>query len=231
MKKKIKDLTVADFPGIDSEKFQEWKNAVEDANKNTIYALIGLLILNIILFFTTGSLILGGLLLALVFYFIYSRPRRLEKELGINRVAIRKALNSQTAIIQDKEVSTVYSPSVSAVSPSVELKDKSIYNTSGQGKASVVPAEIMKWNWGAFLLSWIWGIGNQTYIALLTLIPYVGFIMIFVLGVKGSEWAWKNKQWESIEHFQQVQKKWAWWGLGIIVGAFITGLVIAILLS
>jgi len=28
-------------------------------------------------------------------------------------------------------------------------------NTSGQGKASVVPPEIKKWNWGAFLLSWL----------------------------------------------------------------------------
>jgi hypothetical protein len=104
-------------------------------------------------------------------------------------------------------------------------------NTSGQGKASVVPPEIKKWNWGAFLLSWIWGIGNNTYIALLTLIPYVGFVMIFVLGAKGSEWAWQNKQWESIEQFQRVQKKWIWWGLGIIVGVIIVGMVIAILLS
>src|SRR6516162_11951094 len=34
-----------------------------------------------------------------------------------------------------------------------------------------IPAEIKRWNWGAFLLNWIWGIGNQTYIALLALIP------------------------------------------------------------
>jgi hypothetical protein len=39
-----------------------------------------------------------------------------------------------------------------------------------------IPAEINRWNWGAFLLNWIWGIGNQTYIALLALIPGFGFI-------------------------------------------------------
>jgi len=25
-----------------------------------------------------------------------------------------------------------------------------------------VPAEIDRWNWGAFLLNWVWGIGNNT---------------------------------------------------------------------
>lgn len=40
-------------------------------------------------------------------------------------------------------------------------------NTSGQGKNATVPAEIDRWNWGAFLLNWIWGIGNHTFIALL----------------------------------------------------------------
>ena len=39
-----------------------------------------------------------------------------------------------------------------------------------------IPAEIKRWNWGAFLLNWIWGIGNQTYIALLALVPGFGFI-------------------------------------------------------
>jgi hypothetical protein len=92
MKKKFKDLTAADFPGVDAEKFQAWKKAVEDANKNTVYVLIGLLVLNVILFVTTGSLILGGLLLLLVLFLVNRRPRRLQKELGINRAAIKKAL-------------------------------------------------------------------------------------------------------------------------------------------
>ncbi len=50
----------------------------------------------------------------------------------------------------------------------------------------VIPPEIRRWNWGAFLLNWIWGIGNQTYIALLALIPGVNLVMLFVLGAKGS---------------------------------------------
>ncbi|MGZ5106361.1 MAG: hypothetical protein ACXWBR_19085, partial [Usitatibacter sp.] len=64
--------------------------------------------------------------------------------------------------------------------------------------ASPVPSEIDRWNWGAFLLNWIWGIGNNTFIALLALVPFVNIIMVFVLGAKGSEWAWRNKHWESV---------------------------------
>ena len=37
-----------------------------------------------------------------------------------------------------------------------------------------IPPEIDRWNWGAFLLSWIWGVGNNTFIALLSLVPIVG---------------------------------------------------------
>jgi len=82
-----------------------------------------------------------------------------------------------------------------------------------------VPAEIDRWNWGAFLLSWIWGVGNNTFIALLTLIPFFGLVMPFVLGAKGSRWAWRNGRWDSVEHFRRVQRLWAIWGVVIWLGA------------
>ncbi|MDP1970376.1 MAG: cytochrome c oxidase assembly factor Coa1 family protein [Methylobacter sp.] len=91
-------------------------------------------------------------------------------------------------------------------------------NTSGQGKKAIVPAEIDNWNWGAFLLNWIWGIGNNTFIALLMFVPFVNFVIPFVLGVKGSAWAWRNKEWESIDHFKAVQKKWARWTVIVYLG-------------
>lgn len=90
-------------------------------------------------------------------------------------------------------------------------------NTSGQGKAATVPAEIVRWNWGAFLLNWIWGIGNNTFIALLMFVPLVNLVMPFVLGAKGNSWAWRNKRWESIEQFKTVQRKWAKWGIILII--------------
>ncbi len=97
-----------------------------------------------------------------------------------------------------------------------------VVNTSGQGEAAVVPPEIQGWNWGAFLLTWIWGIGNNVMIALLALIiPFWGIY----LGLKGNELAWRNKQWESVEHFKQVQRRWALWGLGILVASLALGCV------
>jgi hypothetical protein len=83
-----------------------------------------------------------------------------------------------------------------------------------------LPPEIDRWNWGAFFLSWIWGIGNATPIALLALVPLVGFVMLFVLGARGSRWAWRNKRWDSVEHFKRVQRKWAISGLVIWIAGF-----------
>ena len=83
----------------------------------------------------------------------------------------------------------------------------------------VIPAEIDRWNWGAFLLNWIWGVGNNTFIALLVFVPFFGLIMPFVLGAKGSGWAWRNGRWDSIEHFKRVQRRWAIWGLVVWLGA------------
>lgn len=81
-------------------------------------------------------------------------------------------------------------------------------NTSGMGKASAVPAEIKGWSWGAFLLNWVWGIGNSTYIALLMFVPLVNLGVLFVLGAKGNEWAWRNRVWRDVEHFKSTQKMW-----------------------
>jgi hypothetical protein len=107
----------------------------------------------------------------------------------------------------------------------------SSYN-SGQGKMTALPAELSGWNWGAFFLSWIWGIGNNTWIAFLTFIPFVNFVMIFVLGAKGNEWAWQNKKWNNFEHFKRVQKLWAIWGLILfLIGILFMFLVIIAALS
>jgi len=87
---------------------------------------------------------------------------------------------------------------------------------SGLGKESVVPPEVKGWNWGAFLLNWIWGIGNSTFVALLIFIPIVNIFMLLVLGAKGNEWAWRNKRWRDVAHFKQTQRKWAISGLVIV---------------
>jgi len=97
--------------------------------------------------------------------------------------------------------------------------------TSGLGKESVVPPEIRGWNWGAFLLNWIWGIGNSTYIALLMFVPLVNIIMLFVLGAKGNKWAWQNRTWRDVEHFKKTQRKWG------ITGALLVFVGLPLLVS
>jgi len=96
-------------------------------------------------------------------------------------------------------------------------------NTSGQGRSAIIPQEIRGWNWGAFVFGWLWGISNRVWISLLSAIPYVGVIMLIVLGVKGNEWAWRKKRWDSIKHFKSTQRKWGIAGavvlaIGIVLG-------------
>lgn len=98
-------------------------------------------------------------------------------------------------------------------------------NTSGHGKFAVVPDEVRKWNWGAFWLTWIWGIGNGSYIALLALLPILNLIMPFYLGKNGNELAWRNNSWYDLEDLHGTQKKWAL--AGWIIGLFFIIIIIA----
>jgi hypothetical protein len=100
--------------------------------------------------------------------------------------------------------------------------------TAGAFESPDVEAELRKWNWGAFLLSWIWAIGNRVWIGLLALIPIVGLVMMFVLGIKGNRWAWEKKRWRDIEDFHRTQRKWAIAGLVFLVLTVLLGVVLAI---
>lgn len=103
-------------------------------------------------------------------------------------------------------------------------------NTSGQGSLAMVPAEIKGWNWGAFFLGWIWGIGNSVWISFLEFVPYLGpIVMPFVLGAKGSEWAWRYKRWDSIGHFKRTQSTWTKWGIGVACGIFLITVIYIII--
>jgi zinc-ribbon domain len=112
-----------------------------------------------------------------------------------------------------------------------ELAENTIYCPYCGGQNIISPTKnIQGWNWGAFLLSWIWSIGNGVWIGLLALIPYVGFIMAIVLGVKGNEWAWKQKQWKSVEDFKKTQSTWTKWAVGFYVSLIAIGILAAVLI-
>lgn len=102
-------------------------------------------------------------------------------------------------------------------------------------ESSSIPKEIRHFNWGAFLLNWIWGIMNKKWITLLILpsniIPILGPLAMSVwFGIKGNRWAWESKKWESVETFNEAQKFWVrLWLVLFIFGTIILLKVILIL--
>ncbi len=83
------------------------------------------------------------------------------------------------------------------------------------------------WNWGAFLLTWIWGVGNRVWIALIALIPVVHLVMAVILAIKGDEWAWRKNRCFSPAEFKKIQKNWAIWG-AITIPVYILLIIAAI---
>src|SRR3989344_7942014 len=63
------------------------------------------------------------------------------------------------------------------------------------------------------------------YIALL-----VNLVLMIVLGVKGNDWTWRNKHWESVERFKKVQRRWAVWFLILLIIP-VVGLAASVVLS
>jgi hypothetical protein len=114
--------------------------------------------------------------------------------------------------------------------PPVASLDTQPENTSGQGANAVIPEGVQGWSWGAFFFNWIWAVGNSTWIGLIALLPYVGFVMAIVLGVKGREWAWRNKRWESLEEFQRIQRLWSVWA-GVFMGLLLVVLVVIVVMG
>jgi serine/threonine protein kinase len=97
---------------------------------------------------------------------------------------------------------------------------KEIINNSGCGinnQNETVPEEILGWNWGAFLMPWLWMWPNQVWYGLFCFIPHGWWLMAIALGSKGNEWAWKSRPWRSIEQFKAHQRGWAI--AGILIGA------------
>lgn len=106
--------------------------------------------------------------------------------------------------------------------PNTETGKLESENNSGMNQDSF-PDGVKGWSWGAFFLNWIWAVGNSVWIGLLALIPYVGLIMSIYLGIKGREMAWKARRWDSVEHFNEMQRKWSFWGVVVFVVGILIG--------
>ncbi len=76
------------------------------------------------------------------------------------------------------------------------------------------------WNWGAFLLGWLWAFAHRVWVpGILGLVPGLNIVMMPVFGLKGNAWAWRSRCWASADDFERTQRTWARLGIGIwIVG-------------
>jgi hypothetical protein len=101
-------------------------------------------------------------------------------------------------------------------------------------KPQALPPELRRWNWGAFLLSWIWGLGNRSFVTLAIFIPALALIatpllapdapelraaavaanlvLLAFFGWRGNAWSWRHRHWDDAAQFQTAQKRWAYWG-------------------
>ena len=110
---------------------------------------------------------------------------------------------------------------------------------SVQREEAPLPNEIRGWNWAAFLLGPIWGVGHRiwwTAIGFLALAPFLNvgprqaalfFWLAFMLylGLRGNELAWRARRWESVDKFVAAQQRWGLWAFGV-VAVLVAGLVV-----
>jgi len=109
----------------------------------------------------------------------------------------------------------------------------------------------LTWIWGVFnasyltfislafgIVTWVIGIvlwfvslmgmasndfSGFTIYCIYSVLVFIGGIALRVwFGVRGNQWAWQNKKWNSTEHFNRVQKQWV---LGTIIAAVIMSFV------
>lgn len=91
------------------------------------------------------------------------------------------------------------------------------------GKSGAFPQELAHWNWGAFFMGWIWALGMGNVISFL-LCFFLGVIGNIIVGVKGNEWSWSSRKFDSVEQFNSVQHTWAVWGVVLfIISILISG--------
>jgi len=100
-------------------------------------------------------------------------------------------------------------------------------NDADKANSTIIPDGVKGWSWAAFLYSPLWGVFNRVWWGLLVVIPFVGFFVALWLGFKGKEMAWSSRKWESVAHFQRVQRKWSEWVIGTILAIFGAGILVA----
>jgi hypothetical protein len=97
-----------------------------------------------------------------------------------------------------------------------------------------LPPSLKGFNWAAFILGPVWGLGNTVVPAIIigvalwavlwltySTVPYVGAGAVvcgsLVIGYRANEWAWRARKWQSIEQFRRVQQGWLLWAVVVAI--------------
>lgn len=104
-------------------------------------------------------------------------------------------------------------------------------------KGKDMPSELKEFNWGAFLLTFVWGIKHKAWITLLG-IPLIWFqlpfginwilytVLQFYSGFKGNMWAYQVDWWMTPKDFRKYQARWAI--SAVVLNIFIPVVLLAI---
>lgn len=122
-------------------------------------------------------------------------------------------------------------------------------NESNSWERDKIEKAKSEWNWGAFLLHWIWGIGHGIWwpcvvmvsigllsLLLLPLVPFLSIVnwvacsilsmgICIYLGIKGNAMAWDNGCYNNYAHFVQKERNWTIAGL-IVWGLFLLSVIL-----
>lgn len=90
---------------------------------------------------------------------------------------------------------------------------------------------LKKFNWGAFISPISWGFGNKCYLTLLTLVPVLNIVWVFVCGFQGNRWAYKNGNYASVDELKMVQDTWNRAGLTRVVISLAAALLYLLLVT
>lgn len=90
---------------------------------------------------------------------------------------------------------------------------------------SEIDEQLGKFNTGAFLGTWAWGLANRIYWPLiiipLSLIPYLGQILsIFLctyMGLNGNQLGWQHSKGSSFPQWMKKQKTWSFIGAAVFI--------------
>lgn len=97
---------------------------------------------------------------------------------------------------------------------------------------------VFKWNWGAFMMPIVFGVGTRAglcFLRLLMIVPVIGqlfaFVWLFVCGASGAKWAWESRTYRTPAEFNAVMESWNRVGkLVFVLKCIVFILVIALLI-